>query len=159
MVINVIAIGKMRDQNLLNLCNLYIKRLRKYVKVNIIEIKDMPLPIKHNASDIKTALEQEATLLFKHINERDYTVALAPHGKSVDSLTFSKNLSEYFVKGHATINFIIGSSYGLSEDVYKRANETISFSALTFPHEMFRLLLFEQLFRAFKISHNETYHK
>lgn len=159
MVINIIAVGKMRDQNLLNLCNVYIKRLRKYRKVNVIEVKESSLSPKHSASDIKVALDQEAALLFKHIKERDYIVALAPHGKSVDSLTFSKNLNEYFLKGSASVNFIIGSSYGLSEEVYKRAHESISFSALTFPHEMFRLMLLEQLFRSFKISHNETYHK
>ncbi len=159
MVINIIAVGKMRDQNLLNLCNMYIKRLRKYVKVNVLEVKEIPLPLKHNESDIKAALTHEASYIFRHINERDYVVALAPHGKSVDSPTFSDNLSEYFVKGNATVNFIVGSSYGLSKEVYKRAHANISFSALTFPHEMFRLILLEQLFRAFKIKNNETYHK
>ncbi|HZJ89335.1 MAG TPA: 23S rRNA (pseudouridine(1915)-N(3))-methyltransferase RlmH [Bacilli bacterium] len=157
MNINVIALSKVKDKHLASLIATYFKRLQKYAKVKVVEIKESYIPLKFNEHDINKALLEESKAILSKVKERDYVILLAPNGKTLDSVAFSEKLIKLSAKG--TITFIIGSSYGVHTTIYSRANETMSFSPLTFPHELFRLLLFEQLFRAFKIINNETYHK
>ena len=157
MIINIIAVGKLKEKNIASLVATYYKRLQKHVKVNVIEVKESFIPLKSNEHDINRALLEESKRIISKVKERDYVILLAPKGKQLDSLAFSDFVATK--SANSRLTFIIGSSYGVHEALYERANEVISFSELTFPHELFRLLLFEQLFRALKIINNETYHK
>lgn len=159
MIIEIIALSKVKDKSLANLIADYFKRLQKYAKVTVIEIKESYLPLKSNQHDVSKALNEESKKILSKVKERDYVIALSPNGKKLDSIEFSGALQKAHNQSTGAIIFIIGSSNGLDQAVYERANEVISFSDLTFTHELFRLLLFEQLFRAFKIINNETYHK
>lgn len=141
----IICVGKLKEEYLTNACNEYLKRLSKYTKLDIIELKD---------SDIKS----ESELILKNINDKDFVVTLELEGKMLDSPTLSKKIDEWLML-NPNLVFIIGGSDGLDEKVRNRSNFKLSFSTLTFPHQLFRVMLLEQIYRAFKISNNETYHK
>ena len=148
-MIKIICVGKLKENYFVNAEKEYTKRLSKYVKLEIIELPD------YNYDKEKTIYEEGKNILSK-INDKDYVVTMEIKGKSFDSIELSnfidKNLSKNIV-------FVIGGSYGLSEDVLKRSNFSLSFSALTFPHQLFRILLLEQIYRSFKIIKKESYHK
>ena len=144
-MINIICIGKIKENYLKDMINDYKKRIEKYHKINIIEIPD-------------NSLEQETNNILKNIKSNDYVIALAIEGKEVDSLEFSKLIDKTFIN-YPTIDFIIGESNGLSNEVKEKANMLLSFSNLTFPHGLFRGILLEQIYRSFKILNNESYHK
>lgn len=150
-MIKIICVGKIKEKYFIDAINEYIKRLSKYTKIKIIEVSD------ENFDKVKT-LETEKNSILKHITEKDYIVTLEIEGKSIDSLEFSKKVEE-LLANYGNICFIIGGSYGLHEDIKKKSNFSLSFSKMTFPHQMFRMILLEQIFRAFKIINNETYHK
>ena len=145
-MINIICSGKIKENYLVDLIDDYKKRISKYHKINIIEIKD------------ENDLEIEANNILKNINPKDYVVALAINGDVMDSVEFAKFIDETFI-ATGTIDFVIGSSDGLSNRIYERANKKISFSKFTMPHGLFRGVLLEQIYRAFKINNNEKYHK
>lgn len=157
MKIKIIALGKIKEQSLSSLIGEYKKRISKYVNVEIIEIKEANLKSLSD-KDICNALEEEAIEINKYIKKDDYVIPLTIEGKSLDSVTFANDLESVFSFGKDII-FIIGSSYGLSDEIKNRGNLNLSFSKMTFPHQLMRLILLEQLFRAFKIIHHETYHK
>lgn len=159
MKINVIALGKIKETALQQLINEYIKRISKYSEINIIEVKEQLINQNASEAQINIALENEGKSILKHINEKEFVFVLDPKGKTLDSPALSKEIEKAFVLGQSNISFVIGSSYGLSKEVKERANSVLSFSPLTFPHQLFRLLLLEQIFRSFKISKNEVYHK
>ena len=129
----------------------YLKRLSKYDKVSIVELIDYNY-------DIKKTLEKERDSILKVINEGDYNILLDLDGIELTSIEFSKKL-EAIRNTNSNINFIIGSSYGVHEDIKRLSNLRISFSKLTFPHQLFRVILLEQIYRSFKILNNEEYHK
>lgn len=158
MKINVIAVGKVKGPLLLSVQE-YLKMISKYTDIEVIEIKEETTPLKASEKTINSALDSEGENILKRISDKEYVIALAPHGKKLDSLCFSEELNNAFSLGQSKVTFIIGSSHGLSNNIYTRANKVISFSDLTFPHQLFRVLLLEQIFRAFKILNNETYHK
>ena len=146
-MIKIIAVGKIKDKELTTLINFYKKQVKQ---LEIIEIPD-------GKTEIDMVKEGEKILSFIH--ETDHVIAMAINGESYDSVSFANKLDKIRTYQPGNIVFIIGGSYGLSEAVYQRANEKISFSKLTFPHQLMRLFLVEQIFRAEMILKNHPYHK
>ena len=159
LAINIICVGSLKEKYLKDMEQEYTKRLSKYCKLKIIELKDEVLPTSLNESNCNLVKEKEGQAILSKINfANSYTFVMDEHGKEFDSVEFSKKISDVTTKGNSVINFVIGGSLGLSETVKKSGNELISFSRLTFPHQMIREFLLEQLFRAFKIQNKERYH-
>ncbi len=159
MKILIHAIGHFKESYWANAQAEYLKRLRSYAEVEIIEYNDEPIPSKASeALEIKIK-DIECDKILNKINGKDYVVALDLNGQSFDSLSLSNQLEKWFSLGNSTINFVIGGSLGLSDKMKKRANVRWTFSPLTFPHQLARIILEEQLYRAFRIAHNEPYHK
>ena len=158
MTINLICVGKLSEVYLA-LFSHYMKMLKKYAKVEVIEIKEAPLPLNESSGDITRALDIEGKDILKRIKDRDFVYVLGINGEMLDSVAFSKMVDESFRKGDSVVSFVLGSSYGLSPEVYKRADYILSFGKMTLPHQLARVMLSEQLVRAFKINNNERYHK
>ena len=151
-MIKVICLGKIKEKYFIEALNEYKKRLSKYTKIEIIELDD------EKDDNPKIALEIEEKSIIKHIKEKDNLVILDIEGKQMDSISFS-NFIDKELSYNSNITFLIGSSNGLSEKVKSLSSKKISFSKLTFPHQLFRILLLEQIYRSFRILNNEKYHK
>ena len=151
-MIKIIAVGSIKESYLKDALNEYLKRLQKYTNIEIIEVKDEGLvePVK--------ALNLEAEKIKKHLTDRDYIITLEIEGENLTSLQLATKLQSILIE-NSNITFIIGGSYGLSPTIKNLAKVHLSFSKLTFPHQLFRVLLLEQLYRSFKINNNESYHK
>lgn len=145
-MIRIICLGKIKEKYLSDLIFDYKKRIEKYHKVEIVELKDTE------------DLEEEAENLLKVINPREYCIVCAIEGQKLNSNQFAKLIDRSFMMS-GTIDFVIGSSKGLSQRIKDRGDYLLSFSDLTMPHGLFRGVLFEQIYRAFKINNNESYHK
>ncbi len=145
-MIKIICLGKLKEKYLEELVNDYLKRLSKYHKIELIELKD------------EDNLEKEAVNIKKHIGSNEFIITLEIEGTSPSSEDFASLISKTFIN-YSTITFIIGSSLGLSPSIKELSNYKLSFSNLTFPHGLFRGILLEQIYRAFKINNHETYHK
>lgn len=156
--INIICIGKLKEKYLKDSIDEYSKRLSKYCKLNIIELQDESLPNKINYSIIQEIKDKECEKILENIRNTSYVIALDLKGKEFSSEDFSKKIQNISVKGYSDITFIIGGTLGLNDIVIKNSNELICFSKMTFPHQLIRVFLLEQIFRAFKIANNETYH-
>ena len=150
-MIKIICVGKIKEKYLKDAINEYLKRLSKYIKIDIIELPDF-------SYDLKKTLETERDYMLKSIKENDYNILLDIEGNSFNSIEFANNLDK-IRNNYSNINFIIGGSYGVHDDIKRIVNERISFSKLTFPHQLFRVILLEQIYRSFKILNNEEYHK
>lgn len=148
-MIKIICVGKIKEKYFIDAIAEYKKRLAKYTSFDVVELPD------YNYDISKTIYEEGKNILSK-INDRDFVVAMEISGNKMSSLELSKFIDSNISKN---ITFVIGGSYGLSSDVLKRADYKLSFSELTFPHQLFRVMLFEQIYRAFKIINNESYHK
>lgn len=151
-MIKIITVGTIKEKYLKDAIEEYRKRLRRYIDIDIIEIKDeglLPPP---------QAMSKEAEKIIKHLNEKDYIITLEIEGKELTSEELSKKIEETMII-NSNITFIIGGSYGIDKTIKEKANYHLSFSKLTFPHQLFRVLLLEQIYRAFKIINNESYHK
>lgn len=148
-MIKIICVGKIKEKYFIDAIKEYQKRLSKYTKLEIIELPD------YNYDTVKTKIEEGKNILSK-ISERDYVVTLEINGKEFDSISLSSFIDKNIPRN---ITFVIGGSNGLSDDVLKRSDYSLSFSRLTFPHQLFRILLLEQIYRSFKIINNESYHK
>ncbi len=151
-MIKIITVGSIKEKYLKDAIEEYKKRLSRYTKLEIIEVKDEGLV------EEKKAIELESTKIEKHINERDYIITLEIEGKELNSIEFAKKLEKIQIE-NSSIIFIIGGSYGLSDNIKKKSNWHLSFSKMTFPHQLFRVFLLEQIYRAYKINNNEKYHK
>ena len=151
-MIKMIAIGSIKEKYLKDAIAEYQKRLQKYTSLEIIELKD------ESFDDIDKTLNKEAEKIKKHISEKDYIITLEIEGKQLDSIEFSKKLENIQLET-SNITFIIGGSYGLSTEIKEMSNYHLSISKMTFPHQLFRVILLEQIYRAFKIKNNESYHK
>jgi len=151
-MIKIICVGKLKENYLKDAVEEYSKRLSKYTKVNIIEVNDI------SNMDVNTILKKEQEEIFKFIDSKDYVITLEIEGKQISSTEFAKKMDNIFLS-NSNITFIIGGSYGLSDEIKGRSNYKLSFSNLTFPHQLFRVMLLEQIYRAFKINNNEEYHK
>ena len=150
-MIRIICVGKIKESYYKDAILEYKKRLSKYTRIEIIEINDENM-------DIKKTIKKEAENILKYMHESDYNIALDINGKEFDSETLAKKINEIFIS-KSTITLIIGGSYGLGQSIKDKCNLLLSFSKLTFPHQLFRVILLEQLYRSFKILNNEEYHK
>jgi len=144
-MIKIICVGKVKEKFYRDAIEEYMKRLSKYHKVNIIEVSD---------SNTKS----EATEILKKIDSKDYIITMEIEGKQLSSIELSNFIDKTFLN-YSNITFIIGGSDGLDEEIKNKSNYKLSFSSLTFPHQLFRVILLEQIYRSFKILNNETYHK
>ena len=159
MKITVLCVGKVKEAFYQKAIAEYAKRLSRYTKLEIIEVADEKTD--ENASDHENllVLEKEGERLLKNIREDVYVIALAIEGKMLDSVELSEKLSQLTVSGTSHICFVIGGSLGLSPEILKRADMQLSFSRMTFPHQLMRVILLEQVYRSFRIANHEPYHK
>jgi len=148
-MIKVICVGKIKEKFFKEAIKEYEKRLSKYTKLEIIEVND-----EANGN----ILDKEKNNIFKYVNEKDYVITLEIEGKMLNSIELSDKINQTLII-NSNIVFIIGGSYGLHDDIKKRSNYKLSFSKLTFPHQLFRIFLLEQIYRSFKIINNESYNK
>ena len=156
--IQIICIGKLKETYLKDAISEYSKRLQKYCSLTITELTDEKLPNKLNESIINEIKNKECTKILQYIKKDSYILCLDLKGKEFSSEQFSKKLEDIALNENSHITFIIGGTLGLTEKILQKSNEKICFSKMTFPHQLIRVFLLEQLFRAFKISKNETYH-
>lgn len=159
MSIKILCVGKIKEVYLKDGIFEYIKRIQPYSKIEIIEVQDCSLSVNPNDSEIEKVKIVEGQKLLKLIKDNDFVINLDLNKKELESPEFAKYLDEKFTSGKSNIVFVIGGSYGLSNEIRRRANDAISLSKMTFLHQMTRLILLEQIYRAFKILNNETYHK
>lgn len=156
--INILCVGKIKEDYLKSAINEYSKRLSKYCNLKIIELADEKLPEKINDSIINEIKSKECAKIKEQIKKDSYTICLDLKGKQYSSVEFSEKIDNIALNFNSTINFIIGGTLGLTDEILSISNEKICFSKMTFPHQLIRVFLLEQLFRAFKISKGETYH-
>lgn len=156
--INIICIGKIKESFFKDAINEYSKRLSKYCNLNIIELSDEKLPSKLNDKIIDNIKNIEGKKILSHLKKDSYKICLDLHGKQFSSEEFSSKIDSISLNYNSSITFIIGGTLGISSEVLNCADEKICFSKMTFPHQLIRVFLLEQLFRGFKIQHNETYH-
>lgn len=156
--INIICIGKVREKSFKDSIDEYSKRLSKYCKLNILELPDEKIPDKINENISNEIKSKECDNIINHIKKDSYVICLDLKGKEFSSEEFSKKIENISMQ-NSTITFIIGGSLGLTDKLLNLSNEKICFSKMTFPHQLIRIFLLEQIFRAFKISNGETYHR
>lgn len=156
--VTVIALGKLKESYLREAVGEYTKRLSRYCTLNILETEPVKLGDNPSKSQIDAALEREAEIILKKIPQDSFACALCVEGKELSSEQLAERINSLSAMGK-NITFIIGSSYGLSERVKKACDLRLSMSQMTFPHQLFRVMLLEQVYRAFKINEGSTYHK
>jgi 23S rRNA (pseudouridine1915-N3)-methyltransferase len=155
----IVSVGKLKEKYLKQGIEEYIKRLSSYAKVEIIEVPDEKAPENLSEADMVIVKEKEGERILSKISDDTYVIALAIDGKMHSSESLAKRMDQLATYGNSKVAFVIGGSLGLSDTVMKRADETLSFSKMTFPHQLMRLILVEQIYRAFRINRNEPYHK
>ncbi len=151
-MIKIICVGKIKESFYREAIDEYIKRISKYEEVKIVELPDYGL------LDEKSMIKKESLEIEKVINNKDYNIVLDINGKEMDSIEFASKISEIH-NNYSNITFIIGGSSGIEEELKNKCNYRLSFSKMTFPHQLFRVVLLEQIYRAYKINNNESYHK
>lgn len=159
MNIKIITVGKLKEKYLKQGIAEYAKRLGSYCKLQVIEVNDEKAPETLSDKEMDIVKDKEGERILAKISDQSYVFALAINGKQYDSVDFAKKIERLGITGKSDITFIIGGSLGLSKEVLKRANEEISFGKLTFPHQLMRLVLVEQVYRAFRIINGHAYHK
>ena len=159
MSITVIAVGKMKEKPFRQMADEYLKRLGRYGKVNEIELDDLPEPANSSPAIEQQIRDKEGESILARIKPSDYVIAMTIPGKQWDSPGLSRHVDELMTRGQSNLVFLIGGSLGLSDRVLARADEEMSMSKMTFPHQLARVMLLEQLYRAMKIRSGERYHK
>ena len=159
MKITILAVGKIKEAFYRDAIAEYVKRLGRYAKLEILETPDEKTPDDASEAETKRILELEGERLLKHIRADAYVIALVIQGKMLDSVELSEKIRQLGVSGTSHIQFVIGGSLGLSEAVRKCADLQLSFSKMTFPHQLMRVILLEQVYRSFRILQHEPYHK
>lgn len=159
MNISILAVGKLKEKYLKSGIDEYLKRLTSYARIEIIEIPDEKAPEELSASEMEQIKQKEGERLLSKLSQDTYVIALAIDGKMKSSEELADTIDKLATYGKSKIAFIIGGSLGLSNEVLQRADEKLSFSKMTFPHQLMRLILLEQIYRAFRINRNEPYHK
>lgn len=157
--INLIVLGKIKENYFKDAINEYKKMLKSYADLSIFEIMDEPCPENLSEKDIERVKNIEGEKILSKIKDGAYVIALEIGGKSLDSVAFSHKINDLMIDYHSNITFVIGGSLGLSDEVLKRADYKLSFSKMTFPHKLMRVILMEQIYRAFRIINNHPYHK
>ena len=147
----IICVGKVKEAYYREAIDEYLKRLSKYTKVDIIEVNDLNY-------DKEKTIREESKLIIDKLNNNDYKILMDINGEILDSVTLSKKLNDLMIN-NSNITFIIGGSFGVSDELKRMVDYKLSFSKLTFPHQLFRVVLLEQIYRCFKIINNEEYHK
>ena len=159
LTINILCVGKIKEKYLKEAIEEYSKRLSKYCNLNIIEVPDNKVPDKVSDNLAKTIKDEEATKMLNYIKKEAYLICLDLNGKEYNSVEFSKKISKIAVEGNSSITFIIGGTLGIGDEILNLSKEKICFSKMTFPHQLIRVFLLEQLFRCFKIANGEIYHR
>lgn len=158
--VNIICIGKIKEKYFTEAINEYAKRLSAFCKFSVVELAEEKIRSNSpNQSQIDEVISAEGKRILQKIGQSDYVAAMCIEGKLLSSEELSKTLDNVSISGKSTVDFIIGGSYGLSDEVKKRADLRLSMSRMTFPHQMARMILSEQIYRAFEISTNGKYHK
>lgn len=159
MSMTILCVGRMKEKPYRQMADEYRRRLGRYGKFEEIEVPDLPEP-SHSSPALEEAVKKkEGEQLLARLRTSDYVIAMTIEGARRDSEDLSRHLTQLTVQGHSSIVFVIGGSLGLSEDVRKRADEELSMSPMTFPHQLARVMLYEQIYRAMKIASGERYHK
>lgn len=158
MKVRIICVGKLKEKFFRDAADEYIKRLTPFTKVEVFEIKDEKAPQNYSDEQVRAVKDKEGEKILEKLGPH-YTIALDPYGRMLSSEELSTHMERLMNTGKSTVNFVIGGSNGLSESVLRRADMKLSFSKMTFPHQLFRVMLLEQIYRAFKISQGGTYHK
>ena len=158
MNINIVAVGSIKEEFFKDAVSEYAKRLSRYVKLNIIEVKDEKTPAMASALEEEKIKEVESERILSKL-PNSYVVALTIDGKKYSSEELAKRMEKYDILSKGNLSFIIGGSLGLHKSVIDRADEKLSFSEMTFPHQLMRVILLEQIYRAYRIRNNEPYHK
>lgn len=159
MNISIITVGKLKEKYLRLGIDEYLKRLSAYAKVEVIEVADEKAPEELSELEMLQVKQKEGERILTKINQDTYVIILAIQGKLASSEELAVSLDKLATYGKSKIAFVIGGSLGLSEEVLKRSNEQLSFSRMTFPHQLMRLILVEQIYRAYRINRGEPYHK
>lgn len=159
MNIKIITVGKLKEKYLVQGINEYVKRLGAYAKMELIEVPDEKAPENLSEAEMLQVKEKEGQRILSKIKDQEYVYALAIEGKNPSSEELAKQIDQLGIQGKSQIVFVIGGSLGLSTEVMKRSNAQISFGKMTFPHQLMKLILVEQIYRAFRINKNEPYHK
>ena len=159
MKITLITVGKIKEKYLKDAIAEYSKRLSKYCKLDIIEVPDEKTPDHASDTETRQIKDKEGARLLRQLKDGTYLIALAIQGKKLDAVAFSEKIASLGVQGSSDIGFVIGGSLGLSDAVINRADYLLSFSDMTFPHQLMRVILLEQVYRAYRIMSNEPYHK
>lgn len=159
LTINIICTGKIKEKYLQEAVAEYTKRLSKYCNLNIIELSDEKLPNNLNKTIEENIKQKECKNVMAHLSKDTYTICLDLKGKELSSEEFSKKIENISLNYNSSITFIIGGTLGLTKELISKTNESVCFSKMTFPHQLIRVFLLEQIFRAFKISKGETYHR
>ncbi len=156
--INIVCVGKIKEKFFRDAIEEYSKRLSRFCALTITEVADEKIPEKSNENIEEVIKQKEGINILNHIKKDSYVIALELKGTELDSVQFSQEI-EKISNLNSNITFVIGGSLGLSKDVLNRSNKQVCFSKMTFPHQLIRIFLVEQIYRAFKIANNETYHK
>ena len=159
MNITVITVGKLKERYFREAVEEYSTRLSKYCKLEIIEVPDEKAPENLSPAQELMVIQKEGQGILKHMKEDNYMIALAIQGNQISSEGLADFINDLGIKGKSNIAFVIGGSLGLSEEVLKRADYKLSFSQMTFPHQLMRVILLEQVYRGFRIIKGEPYHK
>ncbi len=159
MKITILCVGKVKEKFYREAICEFEKRLSRYVKLEIIEAADEKTEENAAVNEISAVKCREGERLLKNLKEDGYVICLAIDGKMLDSVSFSEEIRQLGIQGTSHIYFVIGGSLGLSDEVLKKADLKLSFSRMTFPHQLMRVILLEQIYRSFRIIHHEPYHK
>ena len=157
--INILCVGKIKENYLKDAIKEYSKRLSKYCNLNIIEVPDETVPNKLSDVVIEDIKNKEASKMLEQLKKETYLICLDLKGKEYSSEEFSEKIQDIAVQGNSSITFVIGGTLGIGKAVLEKSKEKICFSKMTFPHQLIRVFVLEQIFRAFKISLGETYHR
>lgn len=157
--ITIITVGKIKEKFFRDAVNEYAKRLKNYVKLEIIQIEDEPIPENAGYAEKDIVMRKEAERIMKHIKKNAYLITLEVPGISMDSEAFASRLDTIMLRGCSHIQFVVGGSLGIHSKICNDAHLSLSFSKMTFPHQLMRIILLEQIYRSFRIINNEPYHK
>lgn len=159
MNIKIISVGKLKEKYLIQGIQEYIKRLQGYTKIQLVEVADEKAPENLSETEIALVKEKEGKRILAKVRDTEFLFALAIEGKNLSSEAFAKQIDQLTTQGKSNLTFVIGGSLGLSAEVLQRSNAQLSFGNMTYPHQLMRLILVEQIYRSFRINRGEPYHK
>ena len=159
MKVKIICVGKLKEKYLVAGIAEYLKRLQAYCRVEVYEVSDESIPDNCSLANEMIIKSKEGKKILDKIKQDDYVVLLDVAGKEIDSIMLAKQMENCMISGKSTIDFVIGGSLGHGQEIIERANFRLSFSKMTFPHQLMRVILLEQLYRSYRIMRNEPYHK